>query len=380
MLHKIVIIPVIIVILAVILGLFVWSNLAKRAKNLPQAVLTNENRGSTPNEVQPQNANIPLVANVAKNLDTPWALAFRPDGSIIVTERPGRIRIIDKNGNLDPTVINVEGVSEIGEGGLLGITIHPKYSENYYIYLYYTSKNGDIKNKVVRYSLNGYTLTDKKIIIDNIPGAVNHDGGRIKFGPDGYLYVTTGDAANPANSQNRNSLAGKILRVKDDGSIPNDNPFGNATYSYGHRNPQGFDWDSQGRLWATEHGQSATDELNLIEPGKNYGWPTIRGDQKQAGLENPIIHSGTDTWAPGGMAYLKNSLFFGGLRGKSLFEAVLSDRSATIKRHFKDEFGRMRDVVAGPDGFLYATTSNLDSRGIPTADDDQIIRINPEKL
>jgi glucose/arabinose dehydrogenase len=378
MLNKIIIIPVIIIILAVILGSFVWSNLSKRAKNLPQANPTAENKDLTSKD---SNQDIPLVSVLAKNLDTPWALAFTPDDAILVTERPGRIRIIDKNGNLDPTAINVEGVSEVGEGGLLGIAVHPNYNSNHYIYLYYTSQNGSqIKNQVVRYRLNGYALTDKKVIINNIPGAANHDGGRIKFGPDGNLYITTGDAANPTNSQDRNSLAGKILRLTGDGAIPDGNPFGNATYSYGHRNPQGLAWDNQGRLWATEHGQSATDELNLIEPGKNYGWPTIRGDQKQTGLESPIIHSGQDTWAPGGAAFYNGSIFFGGLRGKSLFEAKISDRSASLERHFRDEFGRMRDVVLGSDGYLYATTSNLDNRGIPTADDDQIIRINPEKL
>jgi glucose/arabinose dehydrogenase len=151
-------------------------------------------------------------------------------------------------------------------------------------------------------------------------------------------------------------------------------------YSYGHRNPQGIAWDSKGRLWATEHGSSATDELNLVEPGRNYGWPVIRGDATSPGLVSPVIHSGQETWAPSGMAFREGSLFFAGLRGQTLFQAVIEDGTVTLKKHFVRDFGRLRDVVAGPDGMLYILTNKRDGRGVPTEEDDQLIRINPEKL
>ena len=228
------------------------------------------------------------------------------------------------------------------------------------------------------------TLLNEEIIVDKIPGAPNHNGGRIKFGPDGFLYITTGDAQNPSQAQDKNSLAGKILRLADDGKIPDDNPFGNHVYSYGHRNPQGLTWDNQGRLWATEHGRSGIlsglDEINLIEKGKNYGWPDIQGDEIKVQMESPKIHSGSDTWAPGGAAFLNNSIFFGGLRGQTFYEAKINGEKLELKEHFKGEFGRIREVVVGSDKMLYITTSNLDGRGSPKQGDDKIIKINPSKL
>ena len=204
-------------------------------------------------------------------------------------------------------------------------------------------------------------MREDKIIVDRIPGAPNHDGGRIKFGPDNFLYITTGDAQEPSLAQDRNSLAGKILRVTRDGDPVPDNLFGTRIYSYGHRNPQGITWDNQGRLWETEHGSSATDELNLITPGKNYGWPEIRGDQTRAGMVSPVIQSGSQTWAPGGVAFLNGSIFFAGLRGSALYEYKINEKR--LVEHFKNEYGRLRDVVVGPDNMLYVTTSNRDGRG-----------------
>ena len=278
----------------------------------------------------------------------------------------------------------IEGVEHKGEGGLLGMVLHPRFSENRWIYLYLTTKNDSgLINRVERYRFEKDRLAEKKIIIDNIPGASYHDGGRIAFGPDNYFYITTGDAGNSNLAQDINSLAGKILRLKEDGSIPKDNPFGNAVYSYGHRNSQGLAWDNQGRLWATEHGRSGVlsglDELNLIEKGKNYGWPEIQGDEKKTGMETPIVQSGADeTWAPAGMAYWNGSLFFAGLRGESLYEVkILDNNKVSLKAHFRREFGRIRTVVLGPDGYFYITTSNTDGRGDPKPNDDKIIRINP---
>ena len=219
----------------------------------------------------------PDIEVVAENLEIPWEVAFLPSGELLVTERPGRLLKIGQ----DKKVFQISGVRHIGEGGLLGLTLHPDFENNNLIYLYLTSTdNGEVVNRVERYKLENDTLTNREVILEGIGGASNHDGGRIKFGPDGFLYITTGDAQNSKLSQDTNSLNGKILRVTADGEIPSDNPFGNAVYSYGHRNVQGLAWDSEGRLWATEHGRSGIlsglDELNLIEKGKNYGWPDIQ--------------------------------------------------------------------------------------------------------
>lgn len=329
-----------------------------------------------------------LVSTVAENLEIPWGLAFLPDKSIIFTERAGRLRFIDSKGVLrKEPIATISDVFHIGEGGLLGVAVHPKFETNKFIYLYYTySGSGDnTLNRVVRYKLQGNKLIDEKTIVDNIPGAANHNGGRIKFGPDGFLYITTGDSQVAPLAQSTSSLAGKILRVDDEGVKVSGNAFDNRIYSYGHRNPQGLAWDDKGRLWATEHGrsgiQSGLDELNLIESGKNYGWPTIEGDKTKNDMVTPVINSGpTTTWAPAGMAYFNNSLFFGGLRGQGLYEAVLNGNKVTLKKHFDGELGRIRDVVLGPDNMLYITTSNRDGRGIPKANDDKLIKIDPEKL
>lgn len=238
---------------------------------------------------------IPPTIVVAENLDTPWGIAFlpaspagRPDGGILITERPGRVRLIDSTGVLEETpVTTLTTVKEIGEGGLLGIALHPNFASNHYIYIYYTYEGDENQtfNRVVRTKYADKKLTNEQILVDKIPGGPNHNGGRIKFGPDNFLYITTGDSQNPSLSQDKNSLAGKILRVTDDGKPAPNSPFNNLVYSYGHRNPQGLAWDSSGRLWTTEHGRSGAisglDEINLIERGKNYGWPTIQGDEKK---------------------------------------------------------------------------------------------------
>lgn len=316
---------------------------------------------------------------IAEKLNVPWDIAFLPNGEMLVMERSGKLIRFGK----DQKSYEINGVRETSEGGLLGVAVHPKFLENKWIYLYFTTKVGGVlENRVVRYRLASDLLQDEKIIISNIPAGKNHDGGRIAFGPDEYLYVATGDAMVPNLAQDTASLAGKFLRVTDEGAIPSDNPYKNAVYSYGHRNPQGITWDKEGRLWATEHGSLGFDELNIIKKGKNYGWPLIEGDETQEGMERPIFHSGKDeTWAPSGVAYFDGSIFFGGLRSQSLYEVKTKEvGKASFRVHFREDFGRIRAVVAGPDGFLYFSTSNTDGRGDPSQNDDKIYRISPSIL
>ena len=322
------------------------------------------------------------VATVlAGGLEIPWALAFLPGGDMLITERPGRIRLYEAaTGLVEEPLFEIDDVVYRGEGGLLGIAVHPEFEEHPYVYVYYTYQEGQaLANRVARYTLTERSLIDRQVLLAALPGANIHNGGRLKFGPDGCLYITTGDAATPNLAQQIDSLAGKILRLADDGSIPADNPFaGSPVFSYGHRNPQGLALDDEGRLWSTEHGQTATDEVNLIQPGANYGWPVIRGDEATDGLESPFLHSGNDTWAPSGVGYVDASLFFAGLRGGSLFEVQLP--SGHLVRHLQGWFGRLREVVVGPDGNLYLLTSNRDGRGVPVASDDRLIRVDLERL
>ncbi len=333
------------------------------------------------------------VTVVATDFKIPWGIAFLPNGDLLITERPGVLRVVRnpviREGQAEivqsTKTILIQDVKQGGEGGLLGIALHPDFKSNSFLYLFFTmtKADGTNTNRVERYVFDGEQLTERTTIIENIPGAAYHDGGRLAFGPDGLLYITTGDATKSKFSQDKNSLAGKILRVKDDGTLPSDNPFGTAVYSYGHRNPQGLAWDDRGRLWATEHGRSGVssglDEINLIEKGKNYGWPVIQGEEKKEGMTPPVIQSGPDvTWAPSGIAFFDGRLFFAGLRGETLYEYRIADN--TIVPHMYQEFGRLRAVELGPDGYLYITTSNTDGRGTPKEGDDKVLRIAAKQL
>ncbi|MBI4097595.1 MAG: PQQ-dependent sugar dehydrogenase [Candidatus Levybacteria bacterium] len=320
------------------------------------------------------------ITEVANNLDVPWEMVFLPNQDILLTERTGSLKLISKGQT--STIAKIPDVKVYGEGGLMGLALHPNFTSNNLIYLYYTysGQNNQTLNRVVRYKFENNTLSQQKIIVDKIPGAIYHNGGRLKFGPDGFLYITTGDSGNPSLAQNKNSLAGKILRTTDEGKVVPGNPFDNLVYSYGHRNPQGLAWDEDGRLFETEHGQSATDEVNIIIKGRNYGWPTITGAQTRSGMQSPLIQSGAETWAPAGATFVNGTLFFGGLRGQALYELKTNGNVAQISQHFLKEFGRIRDVVLGPDNFLYISTSNRDGRGDTRTKDDKILKIDPAKL
>ena len=340
-------------------------------------------RNQNTNQIRKESESAPKISTLASNLEIPWSLVFLPDGSVLVTERPGTVRLVDTSGKLSDPVLTISDVHHQSEGGLLGVTLSPNFADNKFVYFYYTYSGDENKtlNRVVRYKFEGGIFSERMVIVDAIPGAPNHNGGRIKFGPDSYLYITAGDAQNPSLAQNTSALAGKILRVTEDGKQTPGNPFNNLVYSWGHRNPQGLAWDKEGRLWATEHGNNAHDEVNLIKPGQNYGWPIIQGNQTGDNMVKSVIESGSDTWAPSGLAYLDGYLYFGGLRGRALYRArIEGEKLVDLRPFFKDELGRIRDVVIGPDKLLYITTSNRDGRGRPAEDDDKIIVVNPKLL
>jgi len=333
------------------------------------------------------------VETVAENLEIPWEITFAPDGRIFFTERVGNLRVIE-NGQLNPDPVTSIDVGS-GEGGLLGLALDPSFEQNHYLYLYYTYFEFPFTyNKVVRYTEKDNALTDEIILVDKIPGAAWHDGGRLKFGPDEKLYITTGDAGNADSAQDLNSLSGKILRINSDGTIPSDNPFSDSLiFSYGHRNPQGIDWDPvTGKLVISEHGPSgergfAHDEINVIEPGKNYGWPKVIGDEQESDLINPILHTGDETWAPSGASFYdsnnipewENKYFVATLRGTHLrmLDLDLEENQVISSEVIFSTFGRLRDVSMGPDGSLYILTSNRDGRGTPAENDDRILKIIP---
>ncbi len=333
------------------------------------------------------------IQTVAENLTVPWSVDWTPDGTMLFTERGGDLRIMEDGNLLDEPLLSI-GVGGV-EGGMLGIAVDPNYLENNYIYIYYTYNEFlSTSNKLVRYQLSDGILIEDKVLIKGIPGGPFHDGGRIQFGPDGKLYVTTGEAGNPNLSQDLNSLGGKILRINSDGTIPEDNPWHDSPiYSMGHRNPQGIDWDEDGNLVSTEHGPSgfrgvARDEINVITPGTNYGWPDVIGDEKAEGLQNPILHTGDDTWAPSGAEFYygdkfpdwTGKYFVATAKGNHLHVIDFDLENNVVlskEKLFQNEFGRLRDVQTGPDGFLYILTSNQDGRGSPKSNDDRIIRIVP---
>ncbi|MPY91107.1 MAG: PQQ-dependent sugar dehydrogenase [Luteitalea sp.] len=331
------------------------------------------------------------VEIVVGGLEVPWSLAFAPDGRLFFTERPGRVRIFAEGRLVAEPAFVVPDVASVGEGGLLGLALHPNFADNHFVYLAYTagSAEGRTVNRLVRYREVGGRLGEAAVLLDNIGAASIHDGGRLRFGPDGKLYLTMGDAASPSRAQDLASRNGKILRVNDDGSRPDDNPFATLVFTWGHRNPQGLDWHPTTRvLLATEHGPTGNDEVNVIQAGRNYGWPVIQGSEQRPDMQTPI-EVYTPSIAPSGASFYTASLipsfrgdfFFATLRGEHLHRLRID--SANPRRVVLSEslmqgaFGRLRDVVTGPDGALYVATNNRDGRGSPVTDDDRILRLVP---
>ena len=319
------------------------------------------------------------VQVIATNLQKPWALTFG-DGKIFFTEKVGKLRVIDNGILVNDSVADFH-VADITDAGLLGVTTHPDFVNNHFMYVYYTYKEGDrLWNKVLRITESNDKIVDAKVILDKIPGAEFDDGGVIKFGPDKKLYIGTGDATDENTAQDLTSLAGKILRLNDDGSIPSDNPYPNSpVYSLGHRNPQGLTWDDQGNLYETEEGPTKNDEINLIEKGKNYGWPS----QECSGSKQyeDAFRCYNISIEPAGIAYygsekldLKNSLILATLRGNVLYQLPL-DGNNTSQKLVLDGLGRIRDVEVGPDSYLYILTGNTDGNGFPDKKDDKLLRV-----
>ncbi|UFU02380.1 PQQ-dependent sugar dehydrogenase [Ruania suaedae] len=314
-----------------------------------------------------------MAETIATGLEAPWDLAFLPDGAALVTLRDSAhvVRIDDDGatrldaGGPDGSVPEVQHENE---DGLLGLALGPDDG----VYLYFTTASD---NRVVRFDLDGDALTDPQVILDGIPSDPNHNGGRLAFGPDGYLYVTTGDARQVDLPQDTDSLAGKILRVTTTGEPAPGNPFGNEVWSYGHRNVQGLGWTSDGRMYASEFGTSEFDELNLIEPGGNYGWPHIEGWADEAGYIDPVVTWPTEEASPSGIAVTDTGVWLAGLRGQRLWHVPLGPDGETGEPQAFLDVGRLRTVVTAPDGGLWVLTSNTDGRGEAGPDDDRILRL-----
>ncbi|AHW63659.1 Putative glucose sorbosone dehydrogenase [Corynebacterium glyciniphilum AJ 3170] len=308
---------------------------------------------------------------VAEGLDAPWSLAFTDEGVPLLSERDSaRILELDETGEPRELAV-VEDAAPRGEGGLLGIAVHESY-----LYAYYTAEDD---NRISRFELSGQSgaleVGEAETVLDGLPAAGHHNGGRIAFGPDGMLYAAVGDAGTTARAQDLDSLSGKILRMGPDGSVPGDNPFEDTlVYSYGHRNPQGIGWGPDGTMYASEFGQDTWDELNLIEPGENYGWPDAEGITGDDAFTDPVQQWEPAEASPSGITVTGDAVYIANLRGERIIEVPLDDTSASSE-HLVGEHGRLRDVVTAPDGSLWILTNNTDGRGEPGPGDDRILRI-----
>jgi len=357
--------------------------------------------------VVPASKSVPQfkVETAASGLEVVWSIVFAPDGRTFFTERPGRVRVVEKGSLRAAAFFTVPDIELSGESGLMGMALHPKFAENHFVYLAYAYQTAakDTAVRVVRYRENGETLIEPKTIIEEIPASRYHAGTRLRFGADGKLYVTTGDATRQTRAQQLDSINGKTLRLNDDGGIPEDNPFvGNKNarpeiWSYGHRNAQGMDFQpGSGLMFQTEHGpslidgvslfkRSGGDEVNIVERGKNYGWAKISHRSKRDGMETPIIEYSPAIAPASGMFYrgdlfpeLKNNFLFGALKGEAIYRLVLDGRKIVSQdKLFEEKYGRIREIAEAPDGSIYFSTSNRDGRGDPAKEDDRILRLVP---
>ena len=314
---------------------------------------------------------------IAQNLNAPWSIN-KHEETFYISERTGNIVQIEEDKMIRQNVQLKHSLSTASEAGLLGFVLAPNFAKTHQAFAYYTyEKGGEQFNRIVVLQLKNDVWQEEKVLVDEIPSGMYHHGGRLKIGPDQKLYATTGDASNPEIAQDQASLGGKILRVNLDGSIPTDNPFSNSyVYSYGHRNPQGLTWTADGKMYATEHGQSANDEVNEIQAGANYGWPIIEGSEEQQGLVTPTFTSGANTtWAPSGMTNSNDQLYVAALRGTAILAFHLQTKEVS---EIVNNVGRIRDVWLEGDA-LYFITNNTDGRGQASEMDDQLYKLELSK-
>jgi glucose/arabinose dehydrogenase len=316
-----------------------------------------------------------VVGTIARHLAVPWGVGFLPDGSALVTERDSG-RVLQIAGHTVRAVGRIDQTRPQGESGLLALAVSPTYADDHRVFVYAST---DTDNRVLRMRFDGRRLGRTTAILTGIPHGFIHDGGRLAFGPDGFLYVSTGETGVGELAQDEHSLGGKILRITQDGAPAPGNPDpGSPIWTLGHRNVQGLAFDDAGHLWASEFGQDTWDELNLIEKGTNYGWPDVEGRGSDSRFRNPQVVWHTDEASPSGLAWLDGHLWLASLKGERLWRIDVHGRRASHPADFfVGRYGRMRTVVVAPDGNLWVTTSNRDGRGDPTDADDRILLVRP---
>ena len=316
-----------------------------------------------------------VVETIATGLEAPWGLDFFDDGDAIVTERDSR-RVLRVGADGEITELGtIDAAAPRVEAGLLGVALSPGFERDNTAYFYVSTAED---NRVLRAEIDGDRLGEPKPILTGIPLGQIHDGGRLEFGPDGFLYVSTGETGDGGLAQDRDSLAGKILRITPDGDPAPGNPFDTEIWSWGHRNIQGLAFDDEDRLWASEFGANAFDELNLIASGDNYGWPDVEGEGGDPEYVDPQLTWSTDEASPSGLAYADGHLWMAALQGERLWRVeVGQNRAKNPKGFFVGDYGRMRTIAVAPDGRLWVMTSNRDGRGDPTKDDDRILLVEP---
>lgn len=324
---------------------------------------------------QPTSQEVRVIDTVVSGLKAPWGLGFLPGGAAIVTERDSRRVLVIENGQARE-IGTIDEASPREEAGLLGVAVSPDFDKDSTLFFYVSTAED---NRVVRASYDGDSLGPTKPVLTGIPNGFIHDGGRLAFGPDGFLYVSTGETGDESLSQDQDSLGGKILRITTAGKPAPGNPDpASPIWSSGHRNVQGLAFDETGQLWASEFGAQSFDELNRIDKGGNYGWPQVEGDGGAPPFVDPQVVWQTKDASPSGLAYADGHLWMASLRGERLWRVTLDDnRAEEPKDFFVGEYGRLRTVALAPDGNLWLTTSNTDGRGEPKSGDDQILVVAP---
>lgn len=356
----------------------------KGATSTAPAPTAAESRGAPSPTGPPAKGSVKVVSTLTDNLESPWGLAALPDGDLLVASRDeGTITLVDGESGKKTVIGSVPGVAPGGEGGLMGLAVSPSFASDHQVYAYFTTESD---NRIARMLYDqkkpaGKQLGAPDTVLRGIPKGFIHNGGRIAFGPDKMLYAGTGETGDTGLAQDKKSLGGKILRMTPDGEPVHGNPEADSVvYSYGHRNVQGLAWDSDKRLWAAEFGQNTWDELNLIEPGKNYGWPEVEGKGGEAGFVDPVAVWKTAEASPSGIAYAEGSIWMAALQGKRLWRIPLAgaEPSAEPQAFLEEKHGRLRTVLSAGGDKVWLVTSETDTRGTPEPGDDKILQLEVE--